>query len=287
MNPSGWRSLLYVPAHLPRFVSKAHERGADAIILDLEDGVPDRDKEGARATLMESIPQVARGGASVLVRIDSTWRRGWRDIDAAVAAGAHGLVIPKVADAGTIGVISDFVEELEAEAGVPVGTLPLLAVIENARGLLAARAVAACTRVIALIPGNEDLSLDLGLDRDAEGFGVTHIGLLLAARAERKVVFGSVGSSTGFADLEAFRAGAIRAKRFGFQGVTCIHPSQVGVVHEVFSPSDAELEQARRIVAAYDAVGGGAVAVDGAMVDRPVAERARALLERVRGDGGA
>jgi citrate lyase subunit beta / citryl-CoA lyase len=278
-----WRALLYVPAHVPRFVAKAADRGADAIILDLEDGVPEEAKERARVALAAAVPQAARGGASVLVRIDGTWRRAWRDLEAAVAAGADGVVVPKVADGGAIRVLSAFLDELEREHGRAVGGTSLLAVIESARGLLAAREVAACPRVAALIPGNEDLALDMGVEGDAELFVATHATLLVAARAEGKVVVGSVGSGAGFGDLEGFRTAAQRARSFGFTGVTCIHPSQVPIVHEVFTPSEDEIEHAERVVAAYDAAGGGAVAVEGAMVDRPVAERARALLRRAPG----
>lgn len=280
MKGPRWRSLLYVPAHEARFVAKAHERGADAIILDLEDGVPDAAKDGARANLADAVARCTSGGATVLVRIDSTWRRAWRDVEAAVAARAHGLLVPKVTDAGAIGVLSAFLGELEQTPGHDGPTTPVVAVIEDARGVLAARAVAACPRVVALVPGNEDLARDLRLDGDAEPFLATHTALLLAARAEGKEVFGSVGSSAAFGDLDAFRSRAERARRFGFRGVTCIHPSQIRVVHEVFAPSADEVTRAERIVAAYDAAGGGAVAVEGAMVDRPVADRAREVLER-------
>jgi citrate lyase subunit beta/citryl-CoA lyase len=279
--------MLYVPAHQPRFVAKAHERGADAVVLDLEDGVPEEAKDAARAALAAAVPSVARAGASAWVRIDPRWHRAWRDVEAAVAAGADGLMLPKVADAGTVRVLADFVTELERAAGTREGRTRLIALIEDARGLQVAREVAAHPRVAALVPGNEDLALDLGVAAEADVLAAFVAPLLVAARAEGKWLLGTLGSGAGFADLEAYRAAVERSRRFGFQGATCIHPAQVPIVHAVFAPSEAELAHARRVLAAFEAAGGGAVAVDGAMVDRPVAERARALLARADAGGGS
>jgi citrate lyase subunit beta/citryl-CoA lyase len=284
---SPWRSLLYVPAHQPRFVAKAHERGADAVVLDLEDGVPEVAKDAARAALAEAVPSVARAGASAWVRIDARWRRAWRDAEAAVAAGAEGLMLPKVADAGTVRVFGDFLTELERAAGAPEGRTRLIALIEDARGLQVAREVAAHPRVAALVPGNEDLALDLGVAPEPDVLAPLVAPLLLAARAEGKWLLGTLGTGAGFTDLEAYRAAVERSRRFGFQGATCIHPAQVAIIHAVYAATEADLDHARRVVAAFDAAGGGAVAVDGAMVDRPVAERARALLARADAGGDA
>jgi citrate lyase subunit beta/citryl-CoA lyase len=132
-GPAGWRSLLYVPAHNRKLLESAHRRGADALILDLEDGVPDGAKEEARANLAAAIPALATGGAAVLVRINRPWRLAWRDLEAAVAAGAHALVLAKVESAGQVRVIAEHLTEVEAEAGChPLG---LVATVESAAGL--------------------------------------------------------------------------------------------------------------------------------------------------------
>jgi len=287
VRPWPWRSLLYVPAHEERFVARAHERGADAVILDLEDGVPPAAKDEARAALATAVPRVGRGGATVFVRLDHPWRRAWRDAEAAVAAGAAGVLLPKVSDAGAVRVMSAYLGELESEHGRPIGATWLLPLLEDAAGLLAAREVAACPRVAALIPGNEDLAHAFGVAAGSELFTATHAQLLLAARAEGKGAIGTLGGATGFRDLDGFREVVARSRRFGFDGVTCIHPAQLPVVHDVFAPEAGEIVWAMRVVAAFDAAGGGAVAVDGAMVDRPVAERARALLARQPDGGGS
>lgn len=288
MNRFPWRSLLYVPAHEARFVAKAADRGADAIVLDLEDGVPDAAKDDARNALARAVPSAGRDGTDVFVRIDGRWRRAWRDLEAAVAAGARGVVVPKVRDAGALRVIAAYLDELEHDMGRPAGAVGLIAQLEDAAGVLAARDVAACRRMLALVPGNLDLALDLGVDPGAEVFVATHARLLLAARAAGIALVGTLGGGTEFGDLDSFGATVTRARAFGFDAVTCIHPAQLAVVHAAFAPDPAELAAAERVVAAYDAAGGGAVAVDGRMVDRPVAERARALLRRAgRPTGGA
>lgn len=278
-----WRSLLYLPAHEERFLAKAAERGADALIIDLEDGVPEQAKDAARAGLAAAVPRVAQGGAAVLVRVDARWMRAWRDLEAAVAAGAQAILLPKVRDAGTVQVVSAHLGELEQAQGLPVGGIGLIPLLEDAAGMLAARAVAACPRVWALLPGNLDLAQDLGVAPGSEVFAATHAGLLLAARAEGKSLIGTLGGGDEIRDLEAFRRTVERARAYGFQAVSCVHPAQIPLVHAAFAPDPKELAAARRILQAFDAAGGGAVAVDGRMVDRPVAERARALLRRAEG----
>lgn len=283
MTPFPWRSLLYVPAHEERFVAKAAQRGADAIILDLEDGVPEHAKDSARDAIAAAAPRVGAGGAAVLLRADGRWRRAWRDLESAVAAGVAAVLLPKVRDAASVAVASAYLAELEHAAGRAVGSIGLIPLLEDAAGILAASAIAAQPRVWALLPGNLDLAHDLGVEPGSEVFTATHAQLLLAARSHGKAFIGSLGGGAEIDDLAAFRRGVERARAFGSSAITCVHPTQIAVVHEVFAPEPGALALAERIVAAYDAAGGGAVAVDGAMVDRPVAERARALLARARG----
>lgn len=285
MTPFPWRSLLYVPVHEERFVARAAQRGADAIVLDLEDGVPEHAKDRAGEAIAAAVPRVGGGGAAVLVRVDGRWRRAWRDLERAVTAGVAAVMLPKVRDAGSVAVVSAYLAELEHDMGRAVGATGLIALIEDAAGLLAARAIAAVPRVWALLPGNLDLALDLGVGQGSDVFAATHARLLIDARAEGKAFIGTLGGGAEIRDLEAFRRAVERARAFGSEAVTCVHPAQIDVVHEVFAPDPVALAEAERIVAAYDEAGGGAVAVDGAMVDRPVAERARALLMRARGPG--
>lgn len=275
MTDFGWRSLLYVPAHRENLVEGAHKRGSDAIILDLEDGVPPAAKEVARQALQAAVPQVAAGGADVLVRINKPWPLSWPDLEAASAAGVRAVLLPKVEDACQVTTVAQALDDLGNEP------MALLALVESARGLANLREItAASPRLRALIPGNEDLAADLGLEPTPERMLHASIPLLLAARAAGLRVYGVLGGSADFRDLSTYRERVSLSKGWGFAGATCIHPDQVPVIHEVYTPSAADLERAERVVHVFEASGGNPVALDGAMIDRPVYLRAKRLLER-------
>lgn len=276
---SAWRSLLYVPAHQLKMVRGAHKRGADAIILDLEDGVPEDAKEAARAALKDAVPRVKAGGADALVRINKPWSLAWRDVEAAVEAGASALLLPKAEDACQASVISTYLDELSPETGP--STVGLLALIESARGLNRVSEIAAASlRLHALIPGNEDLAVDLGIRPEPERMLHAFLPVLLAARAQGIRVYGTLGGSANFRDLEGYRERVKLSKAWGFSGTTCIHPSQVQVINEIYEPEEAELREAERIVEIFEASGGNPVALEGKMVDRPVYLRAKRMLEQ-------
>ncbi len=279
-----WRSLLFVPANNGRFIDKAHGRGADGIILDLEDSVPAGERPGARRTLMESASRVARGGGDVLVRINAQAEEAAADLDAAVHPGIRALLIPKVEDPGALQDLSLAVSRLEAERGIAVGSIRFVVLIESAAGLLHAEAIAGAeTRSVALELGGEDFAVSTGMVPDAETLAVPKQMVLYAARAAGLLPLGILGSIADYGDLVAYRATAERSRRYGFEGAACIHPSAVPVLNAAFTPSSADVEHARRVVDAYgdaERGGSGAVSVDGKMVDVPVVERAQKLLAR-------
>jgi citrate lyase subunit beta/citryl-CoA lyase len=280
-----WRSLLFVPANNGRFIERAHTRGADAIILDLEDSVPAHERPGARRTLMESAGLAARAGADVLVRINAEPEESAADLDAAVHAGVHALLVPKVEDPETLRALSADVSRLEAQRGMAVGSVRFVVLVESATGLLDAEAIArADTRNVALELGGEDFALSTGMVPDAETLALPKQMALYAARAAGLMPLGILGSIADYADLDAYRITAERSRRFGFEGAACIHPSSVPILNDVFTPSPAQAAHARRLVDAYaDAqrAGSGAVSVDGRMVDVPVVERAQKVLARL------
>lgn len=282
MSKPAWRSLLYVPAHQPNKVEGAHKRGADAIILDLEDGVPAESKAAARAALENAVPQVKASGAATLVRINKSWSLAWRDVEAALAAGADALLVPKVEDACQLSVVSAYLDEL-GESGAAAGTtnVTLLALVESARGLNRVTEISAAShRLRALIPGNEDLATDLGIGLDPERMVQVQLPVLLAARAEGLKVYGTLGGNAGFRDLEGYKERVELSKGWGFSGSTCIHPSQVVIVNEVYRTDESEVQEAQRIVKIFETGDGSPVALQGRMVDRPVYLRAKYLLER-------
>ncbi len=282
--PPVWRSMLFVPATAPRFVAGAADRGADAIILDLEDAVAASEKPRARTLLEAAIPQVSRRGADVLVRVNRPWRMMVRDIEAAVLPGVAALVLTKVDDPEHVRAAAEMVTELEAERSLPTGAIRFLVLVETAAGFFRMEAIArAHPRIVAMSLGAEDFALSVGMRAEPEGLFYPKQHMLFAARAAGVMPLGFVGSIADFRDQEAFRAIVRRSARLGFVGASCIHPLQVPVLNECFSPDAAEVERAHRMVVAYDAAlaaGQGAVQFEGAMIDVPVVDRARTLLAR-------
>ena len=261
-----YRSLLYVPAQAERFIGKAHERGADAIILDLEDAVPEADKDAARAGLGRSVERVGRAGAAVLVRINAG-ARALDDAKAALAAKAVAIVVAKAEPAGLAELAS-------------VG-MPLIAMLESPAAILDARACAAHPGVIGLMVGGEDLATELGAQPTPEVLRVPKLLAHYAAKAERKLSFGMLRSVADYSDLEALRAAAAEARMHGFDGASCVHPSGVAILNAAFAPSAEEVDWARRVVEAARS-SDAAFTLDGRMVDKPVVERARRVLKLVR-----
>ncbi len=283
-EPLVWRSQLYVPANNPRFIAKAHTRGADSIILDLEDSVPVDERPGARAGLADAVAQVGQSGADVTVRINSPEDEAFADLEAAVLPEVRGIYVTKVRDADYVRAVSERVSELEAARGIEVGTIRLVAMVETAAAYLRAEEIAhADDRIAGLVLGGEDIALDLGMVPDADTLAMPKQHLSIVARAAGLVPFGVMGTIADYNDLDAVREVAERSRRFGFEGAACIHPSVVPVLNAAFSPTDAEVDHARRVVAAYaeaEAAGKGAITVDGKMIDVPVVRRAENLLAR-------
>ena len=277
-----WRSMLYVPAIVPRFVAGAADRGADAIILDLEDSVPLAEKGRARELLPAAVAQVGRRGADVLVRVNRPWRLLVRDLEASVIAGVRALKLPKVDSAEHVAAVAEVVEELEAERGLPRGGIGFIPMIETAVAVFRIQAIAAShARVVAITVGAEDLALSVGMLPEAEGLFLPKQLAIIAARAAGILPLGFLGTVAEYRDPDAFRATIRRSRRLGFAGAACIHPVQIPVLNEEFQPGAEEVAQAERLIAAYDeavAAGQGAVAFEGRMIDAPVVERARQVL---------
>jgi len=279
-----WRSMLFVPITVARFVETAADRGADAIILDLEDAVAPSAKDRARALLPDAIPRVARRGADVLVRLNRPWRLLVRDLEAAVIPGVTALMLTKVDHAEHVEAVAEIVDELEAERGLPASAIRFVVLVETAAAFFRMEAIArAHPRVVAISLGAEDFALSVGMLPEPEGLFYPKQHTIFAARAAGILPLGFVGTVADYKDQEAFRAIVRRSRRLGFVGASCIHPLQVPVLNEEYAPGSVEIEQARRMVAAYDAAlaaGAGAVEFEGKMIDIPVVERAKQVLAR-------
>jgi citrate lyase subunit beta/citryl-CoA lyase len=278
-----WRSLLYVPVTAERFVEKAHTRGADAITLELEDGVAPSEKERARGLVAEAAPMVGQSGADVLVRINRPWELAVRDIEASVSNNVRGLVLPKVDSAEHVRAVAEVVEAVERDRGIAAGHTVFFLRIESPEGVLHAAEIAdAHPRVVALGLGVGDFSFSLGVSHNGLAVTIAAYQVVLAAAAAGRVPIGLASTITNFADLDEYRQAAGEARRLGLRGAPCVHPSQVPILNEIFSPTREERERAQEIIAEYEpalAQGVGAITTSSGMfVDIPVYEHAKRTL---------
>jgi len=278
-----WRSLLFVPVLSERFLAKAHTRGADAIILDLEDSIPPTHKEAARAALAAAVPRVAQAGADVVVRINRPIDLAVADITAAIMPGVAALMLPKVMGPEHVRLLAELVADREAALGMAIGHTRFLALIEGPAALPHLYAIAAEPRMAGMSVGGEDMATELGATPSADSMYVFAMQGLAACRAAGILPMGSMGQLANIDDLDSYRAGLKRGRALGFTTASCIHPAHVPIINEEYGASAEELDRARRLIAAFDAAakeGAGAVAFEGSMIDLPVVVRARRLLER-------
>jgi citrate lyase subunit beta/citryl-CoA lyase len=278
------RSLLFVPGNKPRMLDKARTLPADAVMLDLEDGVPPAEKLTARAIVRQAL-ETGGYGPQVILRVNA-FATGLAEADLrqTFTAGVN-VCLPKAETAGDVERLAWLVEGLEQEQGLPAGSVGVLLMVETALGVLHAHDMArASRRVHALCLGGEDLARDLGAVRTREGLELAHARahLVLAARAA-----GALAIDTIYPDLtdaEGLLAEARQARQLGYSGKLLVHPAQIEPVHRAFSPSQEEVAHARRVLEAFaaaEARGDGVIALDGQMIDAPVVTRARAVLEAV------
>lgn len=273
------RSLLFVPAGNRRLLDGAHRRGADALILDLEDAVPAVDKAAARIALPGEIERLTALDMTLVVRLNAFDHAD--DISAAVRPGVTAVMVPKLESLAQLQVLAGLLDVAEAAEGLRPGAVAVIALIETPAALFQLAAIAAHPRVSALGLGSEDLALALGVPPTPACLTLPCQWLALAAAAHGKQAYGLPVSLADFQQLTALDEGAAQARAMGLHGTLCIHPAQVPVVNRAFAPSAAELAWARAVAAAWDvaeAKGEGAAQLNGAMLDKPVVERARRLL---------
>jgi citrate lyase subunit beta/citryl-CoA lyase len=279
-----WRSLLFVPANVEKFVAKAHTRGADAIILDLEDSVVLGEKANARAMVAEAAATVAGNGLDVLVRINRPWRLAVRDLETSVCEHVHTIAIPKVTSADHIRFIAEVIDEIEVERRLPIGHTRIVALIEGVEGLRNVDEIAAASpRMLGMFLGAEDFSSEVGMEPFADGLFYPNQQLLFAARKAGILPLGFVGTIADYSDLDAFRQRIRQAKQMGFVGAPGIHPSQIKIMNEEFMPSAEAVEHATGLLETYEAAladGRGAVEFKGKMIDAPIVDRARETLSK-------
>ena len=279
-----WRSLMYVPVNVEKYVEKAHTRGADCIQLDLEDSVPAAAKDGARKLVPAAAKRVRRGGADVVVRINSPQELAEQDLDFSIDENVNGIAVTKAQSADHLRRIDDLISKLETRRGLKQGHTRLIAMIESPAAFFRMPEIAqASPRLAAMNIGGEDFALETGMEPLEETLLMPKQQMVFAARAAGLMPLGFIASVAGFGDWDAFRAMVRRSRKFGFMGAGCIHPGQVPIVNQEYSPSPEEVAFAQRIVAEnakHEAAGRASFALEGKMIDVPVVIRARRLLER-------
>jgi citrate lyase subunit beta/citryl-CoA lyase len=280
------RSLLFCPATAPRPLAKLPQVGADAVAIDLEDAVTDDRKEGAREELHAALESFDRVRTYVRVNHPDTGLTEG-DIHGVMHPNLDGIVLPKVETVETVRDADRWIAEAEREQGIDPGSTALLLLIESALGVhTAAELIAASERVETAIFGYVDFMLNLGIDvidtsEDTEELLLARSMLVLAARVagRRKPLDGPF---IDISDGDRFLRQCVQGRRLGFGGKMLIHPSQIDPTHRGFAPTPAEAEQAMRVVdefARAEASGVAAIVVDGRLVDYPVMQRARRIVE--------
>ncbi len=281
------RSRLYLPGNEPKFMVNAGLHQPDAIILDLEDSVHPAEKDAARILVRNALRCIDFKGAERMVRINQL-PLGYEDLEQVVPEAPDLILIPKVESADQVTDVAGRIRQIQSRErhDRPIWLMPIL---ESARGIENAFAIAAAANaIVGLAIGLEDYTADLGVRKTSEGTESLYARLRLvnAAKAAGVQAIDSVFGDVG--DLDGLRAWGIRSRALGFEGMGCIHPRQIAAIHEAFTPSDEEIQQACKIVAAFDAAqqkGLGVVSLGTKMIDPPVVLRAQRLVESARRSG--
>ncbi|MEX3787844.1 CoA ester lyase [Paraburkholderia sp. BR14374] len=267
------RSFLFVPGSKPERFAKALAAGADAVIVDLEDAVADADKASARAHVADAVRTFSASPVCVLLRINGAGTQ-WFDEDLSLAAfdGIDGVVLPKAETPAALTAVA------------AATTKPIWPIIESAAGVWNALEVARMPGVKRLVFGSVDFELDLDCDGSWDALLHARSRIVLASRVAG-IESPVDGVTVAIDDEQQLAEDSSKARSLGFGGKLCIHPRQVKAVNAAFSPSADQIANARRIVEAYERAEGGAVSVDGRMVDLPVLLKARRIVsasEKVR-----
>ncbi|MFC9437061.1 HpcH/HpaI aldolase/citrate lyase family protein [Nocardia sp. NPDC057030] len=268
------RSALYVPGNRPELFDKAMSSRADVVLIDLEDSVPPAAKDRARTAVAAWLNETRASRPRIWVRVNPG-ATGEADLAAVAVAGVSAMCLAKTESADQVRAAGAVLREFEPGPG----GIRICPILESASAVLAARDIAAAPRVDRLQLGETDLSAEIGIDPGPDERE------LWAARAHVVLASAAAGIApplgpvrTDFADLDALKVSTMALARMGFRGRACIHPVQVAVVNDVFTPDPGDIERARALVARFDAVGGAVLDDQGRMVDLAVVRRARRLL---------
>jgi citrate lyase subunit beta / citryl-CoA lyase len=292
------RSWMFVPGHRQRMLDKALGLAqVDAVMLDIEDGVPQAEKQTARELIGTCLAAPRTSGPVRYVRVSAA---GYEHIQADLAyimqQGLDGLALPKVETPQQIQLVDTILQDAERRSGITSGTISLLIAIESPRGLLNAYAIAtASRRLTGLMFGAEDLGKELGLPLRREGEAAELLfqrsTLVVAAAAANVQAVDGVWPD--ISDAEGLRRYALQSRRLGFGGMSLIHPGQIDTINQVFSPTSDEIAYCQKVIEAFEAAtarGDGSIAFGGQLIDLPIVERAKrtvAFAARLNASFGA
>jgi len=275
---------MYVPVNVDKYVDKAHTRGADVIQLDVEDSVPPAEKEKARTLVEAAAKKVRRGGADVVVRINRPLSLAVRDLEHSICPDVDGIACTKVDSASHIKLLDELVTELEEKRGMTIGHTKFIAMVETADAFFRIHEIVrASPRIVATCIGGEDFALDNNMQPSGEALFYPKQHMIIAANSASIMPIGFIDSVAGFGDWDKFRKMVRRSRDFGFMGAGCIHPGQVTIVNEEYTPTAEEVDYARKIIKLDKeaaAAGRGSWSLDGKMIDIPIIVRAQKLIKR-------
>jgi citrate lyase subunit beta/citryl-CoA lyase len=284
MNPI--RSMLFVPGSKKNWFEKIPSYGADAIILDLEDSVPVNQKTDARKYVAEAISYLKNQGQRVYVRINKgVYCFDIADLEAVIQPELEGLVVPKINGPEDIDILTSIVSEIEYQKNMEVGSIKFVATLETARSIYLAYDIASKERVVALAgvsPKNGDVARSVGYQWTREGLERIYIRskVVLAARATNVMPIGGLWQDVH--DLDGLRAAARFNRRLGFSGEMIVHPSNVPIINEVYSPSEEEIAYYKGMIEAFEKAvkeGAGAILYEGEHIDYAHVNTAKQILQ--------
>jgi citrate lyase subunit beta/citryl-CoA lyase len=279
------RSLLFIPGNKENMLARAASSKPDVLVPDMEDSVPDGEKDQARATIAEWIASLSDHQALLMPRVNSI-RTDWFEDDVAtiVGPGIWGISIGKINSAADISAVSDVMARAESRAGLKVGSLWLIPWIETALAIVNSFEICrASERIAGVAFGGEDFTADMGIERldDESNVGFARSTICTAAQAARVPALDTPYFQ--FRDEPGLKTSCLAARQLGFKGRFAIHPAQIDTINQCFSPTAEEIENAKRVVAAFEQAerqGRGSTSLDGRVIDVPVVKRARALLNQ-------
>ena len=284
------RALLYTPGDDLKMIQKTTSLDVDCICLDMEDGVAANRKEEARRTIADSFTRLDFGRSERLARINSVGS-GFEEVDLEVVLPSRpeGIVIPKIETAMQLQKVSQYITDYENKKGWPAGEIALLAVIESAIGILNLREIANSDRRLqAIIFGAEDFTKTTGATRTHDGWEVFYARSAVVTHAAAFDLQALDMVFLDFSDFEGLYQEALSGAKLGFDGKQIIHPNQIETVHDAFTPDEASIAYAQKVLelfAIYQAEGKGAFALDGKMIDAPIIKQAERLLMLARRAG--